>query len=68
MIGPTKSGSEGFARRLNRNDWIEANIAPTTKSEAVDACFATVFCISLGSLMAVGAVEIFKQAANAISL
>ncbi|WP_149111998.1 hypothetical protein [Limnoglobus roseus] len=61
VIGPGKSGGEGFARRLNRNDWIMHNEEPTTMISALNTCFASVIKVAIGSLVAAAAMESFRQ-------
>lgn len=55
MIGPTNSGSEGYARRLNRKDWMDENRdRPLTQAE--ETVFCVVLCTMLGAIGALALV------------
>jgi len=54
VIGPTNSGGEGFARRLNRKDWLAEN-----RDRRLTHAEETVFCVVLCTMMgAVGALAL----------
>lgn len=56
MIGPGNAGGEGFARRLNRRDWMEDN--PDRKlTEVEEMVFTAVFCTMLGMIGTIGIVQ-----------
>lgn len=55
MIGPVKSGGEGFARRLNRKDWMDENRdRKLTETEERFACVA--LCTMMGAIGALALV------------
>lgn len=56
MIGPGNSGNEGFARRLNRRQWMEEN--PDRKlTETEEMAFTAVFCTMIGMIATIGVLQ-----------
>lgn len=53
MIGPAKSGGEGFARRLNRREW-QAENRDRKLTQAEEMVFCVVLSCCCGGLMAAG--------------
>lgn len=50
MIGPGKPGGEGFARRLNKAEWMDQNASAGTLSEAAGRAFLTVIAVGIGAI------------------